>query len=76
MCKVLWSENVKEITHMGDLGVDGGSIILKWIIGCQDGRWVEFSQDHVKWRALLLAVLNNRSFCPALLKAHSTSPLW
>jgi hypothetical protein len=25
-------------------------------IGCEDGRWMELSQDRVQWRALLLAM--------------------
>jgi hypothetical protein len=27
-------------------------------IGSEDGRWMELAQDHVQWRALVLAVLN------------------
>jgi hypothetical protein len=27
-------------------------------MGCKDGRWIELAQDRVRWRALVLAVLN------------------
>jgi hypothetical protein len=27
-------------------------------IGCEDGRWMELTQDRVQWRALVSAVLN------------------
>ena len=27
-------------------------------IGCEDGRWMELGEDHVKWWVLVLAVLN------------------
>ena len=30
-------------------------------IGCEDGRWMELAQVHVKWWALVLAVLNRCS---------------
>jgi hypothetical protein len=26
-------------------------------IGCEDGEWMELAQDHVMWKALVLAVL-------------------
>jgi hypothetical protein len=28
--------------------------------GCDDGKWMELSQDRVRWRALVLAVSNLR----------------
>jgi hypothetical protein len=27
-------------------------------MGCEDGRWMELAQDRVRWRALVLALLN------------------
>jgi hypothetical protein len=27
-------------------------------IGCEDGSWMELTQDHVQWWALVLTVLN------------------
>jgi hypothetical protein len=27
-------------------------------IGCEDGRWMELSQDRVQWQTVVLAVLN------------------
>jgi len=27
-------------------------------MGCEDGRWIELTQDHVQWQAFVLAVLN------------------
>jgi hypothetical protein len=32
--------------------------------GCEDGRWMELSQDCVQWRALVLAVLDLRVLLP------------
>jgi hypothetical protein len=32
--------------------------------GCEDGKWVELAQDHVQWRALVLAVLKLRVLLP------------
>jgi len=48
-CRRLWEDNIKmELTE----------------IGCQHGRWVEMTQDHVHWEALLLAVLNLQVLLP------------
>jgi hypothetical protein len=33
-------------------------------LGCEDGRWMELAQDHVQWRALVLAVFNLRVLLP------------
>jgi hypothetical protein len=30
----------------------------------EDGRWMELAQDHVQWRALVLAALNLRVLLP------------
>jgi len=30
-------------------------------IGCEDGRWMEMTEDRVQWWALVLAVLNRLS---------------
>ena len=27
-------------------------------MGCEDGRWIELTQDHVQWQAFVLAVLS------------------
>jgi hypothetical protein len=32
--------------------------------GCEDGRWMDLAQDRVKWRALVVAVLNLRVLLP------------
>jgi len=38
------------------------SITLRWMLGecCEDGRWMELTQDRVQWWALVLAVLKLR----------------
>jgi hypothetical protein len=52
-------ENLREIDHLGDLGVDL-RIILKCILKISDVgmEWVDLTQDRDRWRALVKAVMN------------------
>jgi hypothetical protein len=31
---------------------------MRWVLECEDGTWMEVSQDHVQWRASIFAVFN------------------
>jgi hypothetical protein len=37
-------------------------------MGCEDRIWMEVAQNRVKWRAILLSVLNLRVVLPELLR--------
>jgi hypothetical protein len=45
-----WWINLLESVHLEDRDEDGK--------GGNDGMWMELAQNHVQWRALVLAVLN------------------
>ena len=52
-------KNLREKTHLEDLGVDM-RIILKWIFRKWVGgiNWFDLAQDKDKWQAFLIAVMN------------------
>jgi hypothetical protein len=58
VCTGFWWENLREVDHWGDPGIDG-KIILGWIFE----KWVcglDGAQDKGRWRALVNAVMNLR----------------
>jgi len=63
--KFRW-RNLFEPLHLEDREGGGGSaatvsvskMVLRNMLGCEDGRWMELAQDRVQWRAFVLAVLN------------------
>jgi len=54
-----WWGNLRERDHLEDLGTDG-RIILIWIFKRWDCGmdWIDLTQDRVRWRALVNAVMN------------------
>jgi hypothetical protein len=56
----LWG-NLRDEGHLGDGDVDG-KIILKCILETLDMgmEWLDLAQDSVRWRVLVIAVMNFR----------------
>jgi hypothetical protein len=55
--------NLKGIDHSEHLGVQGKIIIIKYILGKQGGRvvdWMYLIQDRDQWRGLVNTVMNLR----------------
>jgi hypothetical protein len=62
MCTGFWWGNLRERDHWGDPGVDG-MIILRWIFRKWDVEgmdWTDLTQDIVRCRAVVNAVMNLR----------------
>jgi hypothetical protein len=53
----------KERDHSEDRGVDE-SMDSELILGRLPGEWIKLSQDRVRWRALVNAVINLRVLAP------------
>jgi hypothetical protein len=56
-----WWEDLREVDHLGDPGIDE-RIILKCIFKKWDGGmdWIELAEDRDRWRGLVNAVMNLR----------------
>jgi hypothetical protein len=62
MRKIFWLENLRGREHSEDIGVDG-KIILEWMLGKQDGKyvdWMHLVQDRDQWRDCVNTVMNFR----------------
>jgi len=45
--------------HLGNLGVDGGTILMCiLIVGCQDVDWIHLAWGRVQWQAFMNKVMN------------------
>jgi hypothetical protein len=61
-----WGASVLAVLNLRVL-LPESSLISKMDLsetGCEDGRWMELTQDRVQWRALVLAVLKLRVLLP------------